>query len=259
MSKQTKYSIYIPSKGRAKSCITANMLQKDNIDFKIVVEPQDYKDYCNEYSKDKILKLPFSELGLGVYPARNWIKEYSISKKETFHWQLDDDLRFLAFYTKGKHKIKPPSEILKAVENFSDRYKNIGITGVSSRGFAFSKNKPFGLNQQVYCCILYRNELPYKWRCKADDTDMSLQVLKGGWCTVNMNAFVFDSKVTGERTKGGNSTDVYNNDGRLLRARHLKNLHPDLPIRITKKFGRTHQDLNQVWKLFKQPLVRYES
>ena len=88
---------------------------------------------------------------------------------------------------------------------------------------------------------------------------MSLQVLKGGWCTVNMNAFVFDSKVTGERTKGGNSTDVYNNDGRLLRARHLKNLHPDLPIRITKKFGRTHQDLNQVWKLFKQPLVRYES
>ena len=101
--------------------------------------------------------------------------------------------------------------------------------------------------------------MPYEWRCKADDTDMSIQVLKGGWCTVNMNAFVFASKPTGLGHKGGNREDVYENEGRLNRAKELKNLHPELPIKITQKFGRTHQDLNMVWKKFPQILIKNES
>ena len=100
MLMKVNYPIYIPSKGRAEKCITADMLLNDDIDFKIVIEEQDYDSYEKKYGKNKLLILPFSDLGLGAYPARNWIKNYAYSKKQKFHWQLDDDLKYLAFYTK---------------------------------------------------------------------------------------------------------------------------------------------------------------
>jgi len=33
--------------------------------------------------------LPFSNLGLGSYPARNWCWEHAISEGHAFHWILD--------------------------------------------------------------------------------------------------------------------------------------------------------------------------
>ena len=45
------------------------------MDFKIVVEPQETQKYANKFGQDKILTLPFSNLGLGSIPARNWCWE----------------------------------------------------------------------------------------------------------------------------------------------------------------------------------------
>ncbi len=74
----SKYPIYIVSKGRAKTPYTANWFKRDKIDFKIVVEPQEYDEYCESIGKEYVLKLPFSNLGLGSYPARNFCWEHSI-------------------------------------------------------------------------------------------------------------------------------------------------------------------------------------
>src|SRR5689334_7989441 len=72
-----KYPIYIPSKGRADNCLTAKALMRDGVPFLLVVEPQEVEAYCKNFPAENILTLPFSNLGKGSIPARNWIKEHS--------------------------------------------------------------------------------------------------------------------------------------------------------------------------------------
>ena len=101
---KNKYTIYIPSKGRHDRCLTANILKEDGLNYYIVVEPQDYQLYIKEHGKKRVLVLPFSNLGQGVTPARNWIKQHSINNGKKFHWQIDDDMKWLGTYSKGKAK-----------------------------------------------------------------------------------------------------------------------------------------------------------
>jgi hypothetical protein len=68
------YPIFIVSKGRFKNPITAKHFLKESIPFKIVVEPQEYDQYVKAVGKENVLALPFTNLGLGSYPARNLCK-----------------------------------------------------------------------------------------------------------------------------------------------------------------------------------------
>lgn len=76
---QPKYPIYIISKGRSDTRLTSKALERMNIPYHIVIEPQEYKQYSSVIDKKKILVLPFSNLGEGSIPARNWVWEHSIS------------------------------------------------------------------------------------------------------------------------------------------------------------------------------------
>ena len=64
-----KYPIYIISKGRYEKPLTALLFEKYNIDYLIAVEPQEYELYCNSLGTHRVLKLPFSNLGLGPESA----------------------------------------------------------------------------------------------------------------------------------------------------------------------------------------------
>ena len=66
---QNKYPVYIISKGRFDVTMTANLFEADNLDYLIAVEPQEYDSYVNKLGKDRVLKLPFSNLGLGSVGA----------------------------------------------------------------------------------------------------------------------------------------------------------------------------------------------
>lgn len=102
------------------------------------------------------------------------------------------------------------------------------------------KLNPFILNTRIYSCILIKNDIPYRWRGRYnEDTDLSLRVLKDGWCTVLFVAFLAD-KVATMTMKGGNTEELYkldNEDGRLLMAQSLYKQHPDVTT-ITRKWGR---------------------
>ena len=74
----SKYPVYIVSKGRWENPITANSFKEDGLKFKVLVEPQEYDNYCDSLGSEYIIKLPFSDLGLGSYPARNYGWEDSI-------------------------------------------------------------------------------------------------------------------------------------------------------------------------------------
>ena len=63
--KQPRYPIYIISKGRHESRLTAKALEKIGINYRIVIEPQEFDLYASVIDEKKILVLPFSNLGKG--------------------------------------------------------------------------------------------------------------------------------------------------------------------------------------------------
>ena len=59
------YPVYIISKGRSESRLTSKSLEKIGVPYCIVIEPQEYDDYASVITPEKILVLPFSNLGQG--------------------------------------------------------------------------------------------------------------------------------------------------------------------------------------------------
>ncbi len=238
-----KYPVYIISKGRWESRLTSKALEKINVPYRIVIEPQEYKQYSVVIDPQKILILPFSNLGQGSIPARNWVWEHSINEGAERHWILDDNIRWFARLNQNK-KIKIDSGIcFKITEDFTDRYENIALSGLQYGMFtpALYKCNPAIFNTRIYSCILIKNNIPYRWRgIYNEDTDLSLRVLKDGWCTFLMQAFVCQKIATMEM-KGGNTDELYKQDekfdSRLKMAKSLQRQHPDV-VKITRKWRR---------------------
>lgn len=237
-----KYPIYIVSKGRWESRLTSRALEKMNTDYKIVVEPQEYGNYAKVIDPKKILTLPFSNLGQGSIPARNWIWEHALSQGSKKHWILDDNIRsFVRTFNNKKIKVLDDT-CFQVVEDFTDRYENVALSGMQYGMFLATSEKysnPFTANTRIYSCILIRNDIPYRWRGKYnEDTDLSIRVLKDGWCTILIYAFLAYKNAT-LKMKGGNMDELYKDKekGRLEMAKSLQHQHPDI-VKIKWKWGR---------------------
>lgn len=240
-----RYPVYVISKGRWDSRMTSKALEKIRVPYSIVVEPQERDAYAAVIDPKKILVLPFSNLGLGSIPARNWVWEHAIKTGAKRHWILDDNIKmFLRF----NHNFRVPvasGTIFRAAEDFVDRYENVAEAGFQYYMFAPNRTviPPFWLNTRIYSCILLRNDLPYRWRGRYnEDTDLSLRILKDGWCTILFNAFLC-LKMPTLTMKGGNTDELYQGDGRLKMAEALTELHPDV-TRVTWKFNRHQHQVN---------------
>src|SRR4051812_8944336 len=88
-----EYPVYIISKGRWESRLTSKALEEMNVPYRIVVEPQEFDQYAAVIHPDKILVLPFSNLGFGSIPARNFVWDHAIQAGAERHWILDDNIR----------------------------------------------------------------------------------------------------------------------------------------------------------------------
>lgn len=235
-----KYPVYIISKGRWEKRKTSRTLERMNVPYKIVIEPQEYDNYAAVIDPKKILVTPFSNLGQGSIPSRNFVWEHSISVGAKRHWILDDNL--FNFYRVNNNLPVPVSSgtIFRCAEDFVDRYTNVAISGFEYFMFMPRKTKkaPYRMNTRVYSCILIQNDIPYRWRGRYnEDTDLSLRALKDGWCTILFQAFLCDKTTTMTDT-GGNTEDLYFiDDGRLKMAKSLEEQHPDV-TKVTRKWGR---------------------
>jgi hypothetical protein len=245
------YPVYIISKGRWESRLTSKALEKLGVPYHIVIEPQELEQYVAVIDTQKILVLPFSNLGQGGIPARNWVWEHSISIGAERHWILDDNIKgFRRLFKKQRLPVTDGSTF-KAAEDFVDRYTNVAMAGMQYNLFAVSGKeycgkslKPFLLNTRIYSCILIKNDIPYRWRGRYnEDTDLSLRVLKDGWCTILFYAFLADKSAT-MTMKGGNTEDLYQiEDGRLKMAQSLQDQHPDV-TQIKRRWGRWQHVVN---------------
>jgi hypothetical protein len=239
-----RYPIYIVSKGRWESRLTSKALDSMRVDYRVVVEPQEYREYAEVIDRRKVLVLPFSNLGQGSIPARNWIWEHSIAEGHARHWILDDNIRYFLRFDRNRRYRMHSGATFRAAEDFVDRYTNVAMAGMQYEKFARVKVKhtrPFLLNTRIYSCILLDNRIKHRWRGRYnEDTDLSLRILKDGHCTILFYAFLAEKQAT-MRMKGGNTDELYRQDaafdGRLEMARSLRCQHPDV-VKITRKWGR---------------------
>jgi hypothetical protein len=256
-----RYPIYIPSKGRFDRCLTARFLERDGCPFHIVVEPQEHDAYASRWGEDRVLVLPWDNPG-SVIPARNWIKEHATAAGYERHWQLDDNCHNIRRLWRGKRIGCDAGIALSITENFVERYTNVAIAGLNYTMFVVPHfdnkypTKPFQLNCHVYSCTLVLNSIPYQWRGRYnEDTDLCLQVLSGGWCTILMNAFMIDKLRTMKMAGGNTETLEYHNDGRLRMARALERQWPGVVV-TKRRFGRPQHFVRYDWRKFDTPLIR---
>lgn len=253
-SKQPKYPIYIISKGRFNNPQTARALDALGIDYKVVIESTEYDDYSAVIDKERILILPFSDLGQGSIPARNWVLDHSIANGDKRHWILDDNLNGFG-YQKGGRRIttKTNGDLFRECEDFVDRYKNIKIAGIRYRFNHNYVKSPYYLNTRIYSCILIDNTIQHRWRGRYnEDTDLSLRVLKDGDCTM-LFTWCYCNKAGTLSMKGGNTDAVYKDtDNRKEFAESLREQHPDL-VKVVWRYKRWHHEVN--YKSFRDNIL----
>lgn len=272
-----RYPVYIISKGRWESRLTSRSLEWIKVPYHIVIEPQEYDKYAAVIDPKKILTLPFSNLGLGGIPARNWVYEHAVASGARRHWILDDNIAgFCRFHANLKVEVDNGATFC-ALEDWVDRYENVAMAGFNYDYFAPRKQgarvKPITLNTRVYSGILLDNAIPHRWRGRYnEDTDLSLRILKDGLCTALFNAFLM-YKMPTLTMKGGNTDELYKGaealnerwnahctecakgctpdetprceigreilsaDGRWLMADSLAQQHPDVTT-VERKWGR---------------------
>lgn len=254
--KKPKYPIYVISKGRADIGHTANFMLKDKVKFKLVIEPQEYDEYAKYYNEKLLMVTPFSNLGKGSIPVRNFIWEDALEKGYKRHWCFDDNIHNIKYFWNGRRIVVNGNVGISAVEEFTDRYENIAISGMNYKFFVTPMNKkPFYQNCRVYSNLLIKNDLDFRWRGRYnEDTDLCLQALSKDWCTVLINAFMIEKNAT-LKMKGGNADELYIGDGRLRMARELQEAWPYV-VEVSKRYGRPQHRIKFNWQHFDQKLIR---
>ena len=240
------YPIFVISKGRPKSCLTARELQEMKVPFKLVVEPQEEKLYKLSNPDCDIITTPFSNLGMGSIPVRNYVLDLAVALKTKRHWILDDNIEgFHRLNMNEKYKVADGT-VFRVMENFVDRYKNVPMAGMNYYSFCKKTDKipAFYLNTRIYSCILLETDTKERWRGRYnEDTDLSLRFLKRGLCTILFNAFLC-GKVTTMRMSGGNTDSIYSDtDNRMEFAESLVRQHPDV-AKIVWRFNRWHHHVD---------------
>lgn len=253
-----QFPLYIPSKGRADSLITSRALSEMGCPHALVVEPQEVEKYSaavrDRSPLASVIELDMSyksryelcdDLGLtkstGPGPARNFIWDHSISRGYSWHWVMDDNIqRFYRRDNNTRIQVLTPA-FFRAMEDFVLRYENVAMAGPNYDMFAPDnvRSPPFIANTRIYSCNLIRNDVPFRWRGRYnEDTIMSLDMLKAGWCTIQFNAFL-QKKINTQKVKGGNSAEFYDLEGTKAKSEMLQRVHPDV-TKLIVRFGRHH-------------------
>jgi len=253
-----RYPVYIVSKGRAESRLTAKSFEALNVPYYIVIDEGEYEAYAEVIAPENILVMPpkyyeeydtFDDLGntksKGPGAARNFCWDHSITLGAERHWVFDDNVN--GFYRLYNNLKVPVSDgtIFRAMEDFCDRYINVAIAGPNYFMFASRKQKmpPFVLNTRIYSMLLIKNNIPYRWRGRYnEDTDLSLRALKDGWVTCQFNAFL-GYKMPTQVIKGGNTEQFYSKEGTLPKSQMQVAMHPDVS-KVVWRFGRWHHHVD---------------
>lgn len=271
---QPRYPIYIVSKGRADSRFTVRTLERMNVPYRVLIEPQDWHSYKAVIDPKNLLVAPFSNHGDGPGRARNYVWDHAISEGHAAHWVMDDNLDGFFLLHQNERIRANDGGMFRVMEDFFDRFENLFIAGPQYKFFCSPKSAypPFVTNTRIYSCLLIRNDCRHRWRGRYnEDTDLSLRVLKDGDCTIQWNAFL-QGKLGTQLLAGGNTAEFYHAEfvedpddivlgqthaeGTWLKSKMLLDLHPDVTT-LVERYGRFHHHVD--YSGFKQNKLRFKA
>jgi hypothetical protein len=197
-----RFPLYVVSKGRHKNMMTSRALTTMGVRHFVIVEPSELDAYrkaavgllAEVIPLDMSYKATYElldDLGLtkstGPGPARNFCWDHSIAAGYDWHWIMDDNIAaFHRFNDNLKVKCHSASW-WNAMEDFATRYQSVAMVGPNYTMFAKRRVviPPFVMNTRIFSCNLIRNDVPFRWRGRYnEDTILSLDMLKAGWCTM---------------------------------------------------------------------------
>lgn len=269
-----QFPLYIPSKGRYEVRYTSDYLTYMGVPHYIIVEEQEYENYKSKTKENKFVTIiildkkfqdnyhTLDDLGStkskGPGPARNFAWAHSISNGHDWHWVMDDNI--VSFYRANRNRqIRVENgAIFRAMEDFCLRYENIGMAGPNYHMFfpRRAKVSPVVFNTRIYSCNLIRNDIPFRWRGRYnEDTILSIDMLKSGWCTAQFNAFL-QEKVRTQVLGGGNTEAFYAKEGTLPKSKMLVDMYPEI-CELKMRFGRVHHYCD--YRVFKKNKLQLNS
>lgn len=234
--------------------------------FRIIVEAQQADDYAAAFGADRLLVLdpqyqrdydacvdlePGESRGSG--PARNFAWDHAISEGHAWHWVIDDNIYYFLRLQQNQRLRVADGSCFWLMEEWASRWKNLAMCGPHYKMFRPSRSKwpAIRMNSRIYSCNLIRNDVPFRWRGRYnEDTDLSLRMLKAGWCTALFNTFLAE-KMSTQLLPGGNMEEIYK-AGTAAKSEMIVRLHPDV-VRPVRKYGREHHYVD--FRGFKQKLV----
>lgn len=237
--------------------MTPRILDDMGVPYRLVVEEDQLAAYREHFPNAELLTLDpryqqtydacgdFTGKSLGSGPARNFIWDHAVAEGAAWHWVMDDNIEFFGRFHANQRIPVSDGTIFAAMEDFTGRYVNVAMAGPQYWMFVPSREKhpPFRVNTRIYSCNLIRTDVPFRWRGRYnEDTILSLDMLKAGWCTVLFNAFLQHKPPT-QLYQGGNTEAFYASEGTLEKTRMLVRLHPDV-ARVTWRFNRWHHHVD---------------
>lgn len=277
--RNAKYPIYVVTKGRSEEYrfSTSNWLTRMQQPHYLVVEGKELEAYqnsklnlsvyCNLLVLDKKYQEEYDvinpDLGqkgtTGPGPARNFAADHAKANGFDWCWILDDNIENFDRYWRGRRILAHTPEVFRSLEDFVERYDNIGIAGLNYSKFCVGENvyPPYTRNTRIYSFGLWNLNCPLiKQRGRYnEDTIQSLDIMKANWCTVQWNCYL-GAKVTTQKRPGGNTAEFYEKEGTKAKSQLLVEAHPDVS-ELVWKFNRWHHQVD--YSGYKQELHKKEN
>lgn len=241
------FKIFIPSKGRADSAKTPRLLQREGIEFCIVVEPSEEKEYRAAFPKVEFFVLPKDNQGIAY--VRQFMLEMARTLGLKKYWQMDDNIT--AFYETKTGRTEK-CEAKKMIENIEMVASGgrISLAGPDYQQFAFRGKELYTLNTRVYCCVLTRTDTGCNYdqdMSMKEDVDFCLQHLSKGQFTMLFHRWAMGKKPMGQG-KGG-LKPLYDSGFHVKQSYRLVRKWPNYTCIKHKPLG---DDVKVFWGNFKR-------
>jgi len=214
-----KYPICILSYDRHdKNGKTHLYLTKCKIKHFLFVEPSEYDEYMKWINMEYcvVIKCPedFHLIGMGSTTVRNYILKWGRNNGFERVWVLDDNIKDYKRLHQGIKNDINSHEIFTSVEDYIDRYDNVGIVSHNFNPFISEGDCRSCIvkNGKCYSSMLIPTNKDIKFRYKhQEDNLISMEYIHKGYTTLCFNHILYNKDTSGEN-KGGNNSIIYKVD-----------------------------------------------
>lgn len=242
------FPIYVPSKGRPNGKTMQNLMDSD-LNWKVIIEPQDAKVYQLVVAKERMIVLGQNDKGIAH--VRNFILK-NADTQNGWYWMLDDDISMF-YEIANKRCVKTTvRKCLIGAQGCFVGLPNLAQAALEYQQFAWSSTKLLKYNSycDVAVCINRDNLGGIKYRGIVnlkEDRDFTLQLLAAGKRTARVTRFAFAAPRNGSNE--GGLYEVYRAGRELGACKTMVSLWgEDVCRHIVKPNGRNDVKIN--WKKF---------